>query len=405
MNRLRLALGLGACLTPLAGCGGSPPPIGAPGATSISAAHAQKNPAQNVSRRTGAMEFVYVANHYSDNVSAYAIDASTGALTEVKGSPFGTSYGPYGVAIDPSGKFAYVANNGAAGKPGSVSAFTLNPHTGVLVPVQGSPFAAGTNPLAAAIRPDGKYLYVLNYNSADVSVFAINPRTGVLKRVKRRRTHAFPTAEAIDPMGRFVYVTNLRHGNNYDHSGQITGYAINRRGALAEIKGSRTGTGDYPVSAAIDASGAFFYAVGYADQSVFAYAITSTGTLSDVQGSPFHTDFGPGGMAIDPNGSFVYVVADLKVDAYTITPNGALTPVSGSPFPGGYLPDGVSIDPLGKFLYVANIDPDNNISAYAINPSTGALTQVQGSPFAAGQNPAGIATCEVEHDRCVPPTL
>ena len=112
----------------LAGCGGSQPPIGAPGATSISAAHAQKNPAQNVSRGTGTMEFVYVANHYSDNVSAYAIDASTGALTEVKGSPFGTSYGPYGVAIDPSGKFAYVANNCAAGKPGSVSAFTINPH-------------------------------------------------------------------------------------------------------------------------------------------------------------------------------------------------------------------------------------------------------------------------------------
>jgi hypothetical protein len=57
-----------------------------------------------------------------------------------------------------------------------------------------------------------------------------------------------------------------------------------------------------------------------------------------------------------------------------------------------------------EFAYVVNVY-SNNVSAYTINPSNGALTQVQGSPFAAGDEPAGIATCEVEHHRCVPPTL
>jgi hypothetical protein len=33
-------------------------------------------------------QFVYVANIYSDNVSAYTIDGSTGALAPVDGSPF-----------------------------------------------------------------------------------------------------------------------------------------------------------------------------------------------------------------------------------------------------------------------------------------------------------------------------
>ena len=55
-----------------------------------------------------AAKFAYVPNIGSNNVSAYAIDATSGALTPVTGSPFSTGRGPFAVAIDPSGKFAYV---------------------------------------------------------------------------------------------------------------------------------------------------------------------------------------------------------------------------------------------------------------------------------------------------------
>lgn len=44
---------------------------------------------------------------------------------------------PTSVAVDPSGKFAYVANNGSS----DVSAFTINTATGALTAVVGSPFA------------------------------------------------------------------------------------------------------------------------------------------------------------------------------------------------------------------------------------------------------------------------
>ena len=37
---------------------------------------------------TGAGKFVYVANHGTANVSGYTINASTGALTAISGSPF-----------------------------------------------------------------------------------------------------------------------------------------------------------------------------------------------------------------------------------------------------------------------------------------------------------------------------
>ena len=50
------------------------------------------------------VEFAYVANSGSGNVSAYTIDATNGALTPAAGSPFGAGSGPHGVAVDPTGK-------------------------------------------------------------------------------------------------------------------------------------------------------------------------------------------------------------------------------------------------------------------------------------------------------------
>jgi DNA-binding beta-propeller fold protein YncE len=55
-------------------------------------------------------KFAYVANARGYNVSAYTIDGTTGALTSVPGSPFAAGSDPQSVAVDPSGKFAYVAN-------------------------------------------------------------------------------------------------------------------------------------------------------------------------------------------------------------------------------------------------------------------------------------------------------
>ena len=43
-------------------------------------------------------KFAYVANFGDDNVSAYTIDASSGALTPVTGSPFAALVDPFGIA-------------------------------------------------------------------------------------------------------------------------------------------------------------------------------------------------------------------------------------------------------------------------------------------------------------------
>ncbi len=49
-------------------------------------------------------------NGGSNDVSAYAVDPASGALTPIAGSPFAAGNGPDSIAVDPTGRFAYVSN-------------------------------------------------------------------------------------------------------------------------------------------------------------------------------------------------------------------------------------------------------------------------------------------------------
>src|SRR5882762_3665144 len=100
--------------------------------------------------------FAYVVNTGSSDISGYTIDATTGALTPVPGSPFPTGFSPEAVVVDPSGRFAYTPNL-APGFVfnGSISAFTIDAAIGSLTNIVGSPFpvVAGTGAFSVTIHP------------------------------------------------------------------------------------------------------------------------------------------------------------------------------------------------------------------------------------------------------------
>jgi 6-phosphogluconolactonase len=98
----------------------------------------------------------------------------------VTGSPFATGTQPYGVAVDPTGQFVYVPNNGS----NNVSGYAINATSGVLKAVKGSPFAAGANTDGVAVDPLGKFAYAANDSSNNVSAYAINSTSGALQQAK-----------------------------------------------------------------------------------------------------------------------------------------------------------------------------------------------------------------------------
>ena len=87
--------------------------------------------------------FAAVANFNDNTVSVYGVNQTTGAFTEVSGSPFATGTNPYTVEFSPniSGNlFAAVANLNS----NNVSVYDVNIATGAFTEVAGSPYAAGS---------------------------------------------------------------------------------------------------------------------------------------------------------------------------------------------------------------------------------------------------------------------
>ena len=107
-------------------------------------------------------------------LSAYAIDASTGALTLIGSVPTGNS--PFGLAVDPTGRFVYVANRNV----NQVSAYAIDPRTGALAPVPGQPFATGSVPNSVTVDRTGRFAYTANQADNTITFFTIDRNTGAL---------------------------------------------------------------------------------------------------------------------------------------------------------------------------------------------------------------------------------
>ncbi len=138
--------------------------------------------------------YLYVANHDSATVSGFSITPSTqaspGSLQPLKGSPFSAGLGPIAVVVDPSAQFVYVADHDS----NQVSGYHLGSGTGVLTPVSNSPFNPGLGPRFLAISPTNKYLYISNSLAGTVSIMGIEPGSGNVGA-------AAPVAAGIQPMG------------------------------------------------------------------------------------------------------------------------------------------------------------------------------------------------------------
>ena len=254
-------------------------------------------------------QFAYVANGISDNILAYRINADTGALTPVTGSPFaiGGRYIPGPVTINPAGTFAYVEAERSVDSNGRILAYRINVATGALTPVAGSPFTVGgIFPSIVTINPAGTFAYVkvgLGIDRNDrISAYRINATTGALTPVTGSpfaiggRYTPGPGPVTINPAGTFAYVTS----GGVDSKGRISAYRIN----------------------------------------------ATTGALTPVTGSPFAVegDFLPRPITINPDGTFAYMTSGGfnskgRISAYRINAaTGALTPVAGSPFAAGVSP-------------------------------------------------------------------
>ncbi|MBY0248668.1 MAG: lactonase family protein [Nitrospiraceae bacterium] len=342
----------------------------------------------------GTVPVAYVVSSGPNEVQAYTVNGTTGALTVV-GSPVALgAAAPTAIAVSPNGSFAYITLNQATN---NVLAFTVDTAIGTLTPVGGSPFDAEANPTAATVSPNRQFFYVTSSNGT-VSAYTINGVTGALTSVGAAvGAGTSPSGVIVSPNGAFLYVSNQGSNN-------VSAFTINgTTGALTPVAGPPASpyatTGTSPSAVTVSPNGQFLYVSNQGSDNVSAFTIGGGGALTLIPSTGLNPNPAPVGgttpnsLTVSPNGQFLFASnGGGNVAAFTINgTTGELTAVTGSPFPAGTTPSGITVEPNGQFVYVSNSGGGGNVSGYRITAGTGALVSL-GAVFPAGTTPVGIAT-------------
>lgn len=235
--------------------------------------------------------FLYSVASADGAVAAFSIDTSTGALTRIVGSPFPSAPNPLSMVVDPTGRFVYVATRADKTFASTISGYAIDPATGVLSPLPGSPFPAPESAAALAVDPLGRYLY-LTANTA-LTAYAIDAATGALAPIGTPVVGQGRVA--VDPAGRFVYVEASEYIAPRSVEG-VRAYKVEANGALTAA-GGFVGIGQNTLDVTVSRSGRFVYVVNRDEKADFS--------------------------------GFVHTIVALKRDEAT----GALTPIAEPPLP------------------------------------------------------------------------
>jgi 6-phosphogluconolactonase (cycloisomerase 2 family) len=171
--------------------------------------------------------FLYVSGGIEGGIWGYTIDPDSGALSKIEGSPFGKTLVRSGALVfRPDGAFLFSSGNG-------LNAFAIKPD-GALETVEGSPFSLD---LASdyfandiAVDPRGQYLYTSEFlQTQHISGYKIDKLSGKLEPIPGSpRTSSGPYSLAVEPSGRFIYV-----GSDF---GMLAVFAIDRQdGSFKEL--------------------------------------------------------------------------------------------------------------------------------------------------------------------------
>ena len=230
------------------------------------------------------------------SVSVFSI-GSGGALTAVAGSPFviqetappllttPNQPQPESLAVSNQGNFLYVADRNNS----TVVGYAFDGTTGVLAPVPGQAFPAGSSPNAVFSPPAGNFLYAANAGSNDIIAFSVNGDGSLSAVTTSGGTTQFtiptgvgPIALLSDPSAKYIFA--LANGGS-----QITGYSMNHvTGLLTAVTSATANTGANPVAFAIRSDGSkngdfWIFTSNFGGNSVSTFKLTyATGTLNPV---------------------------------------------------------------------------------------------------------------------------
>ena len=295
---------------------------------------------------------------------------------------------PTFLAIHPSGRFLYAAGGSANidGKPsGLVTAFAMDKTTGKLTQLNRQP-SGGRGPCHVVVDATGRFALAANYSSGSVASLPIGPAgrlrpaASVIQHkgssVNRRQTGPRAHSINLDSANRFAIAADLG-------ADKVFVYRFDpARGTLKPHAppATRLAPGAGPRHFAFHPNEKFAYVINELDSTVTAFAFDAKkGTLAKLSiVSTLPADFKghntTAEVQVHPSGKFLYG-SNRGHDSIAIF---AIDGKSGKPTPAGHQPTGgktprnFGIDPTGRYILAANQN-SNNVVVFRIDQAGGRL--------------------------------
>ena len=347
--------------------------------------------------------FVYVSNHESGDIAAYAMAADTGQLAPLPRVAASRLVMP--LAASPDGRFLHAV---VRAEPFAVLSYGIDEATGDLKQVGSASLPESM--VGIAVDRTGRWLLAAAYGADSLFVFAIDADgcIGTSPAHQQASGGIKPHAICLESSNRFVYVPHLG-------SDEVRIYAFDAvTGVLTPSAraGVKAKAGSGPRHLVLSKDERFLYVLGQLDGSVTVFKRDpASGDLDQVQSiesvppgsgllpgkprpptgsaqaAPAETDVvWCADIQITPQGRFVYTTERAKstISIFAVdTASGCLR------FEGSVQterqPRAIGIDPEGRFL-IASGEVSQELSVYEIDGDTGALTLQSKAPTGLGAN-------------------
>lgn len=276
------------------------------------------------------------------------------------------------------GKYLYsVSETGPAdGETGFVYSFEIQ-DDGSLKNI-GKEQTGGFAPCHIALDKSGKYAFVSNYLGGVVMVYRIGSAGNLVKNQEIKleypdKAHAHSVKLSGD--NRYAYIADLGNDKIWIyHFDKAEGKLTPHEQKFIELK---KGAGPRHMSFA--KNGTFAYSINELNSSVSVFTAKENGGLEIIQNisslpETYKNKNSAADIHLHPSGKFLYASnrGHNSIAIYSINnETGKLTNVDFAPV-AGETPRNFAISPFGKFLYAASQDT-GNITIYKINPETGKL--------------------------------
>ncbi len=343
--------------------------------------------------KAGRSYLVYVGTNVSgdqaNTIYLYRLQAATGALTPLSAQRGGSQPSYLTMAADRRHLYAVSETGTFQGRAnsGGVSAFAVDAATGALTLLNQQP-SLGASPCYVSLDRTGKSVLVANYGGGNVALLPLRP-DGALDLPAatdehqpplgphKNQDHAHAHCIIPDPANRYAFAVDLGTDKVYGYQLDAPGAPLRPLPTPAFV--ARPGAG--PRHLTFHPNGRWAYLENELNSTVTALAYDADhGTFSEIQSlstlpENFTGNNSGADVHVSPDGRFLYTsnrgANDLTV--FRIAPADGRLALVQHVSTQGKTPRNFTLDPSGRLLLVANQNSDT-IFTYRVDKQSGKLT-------------------------------